>query len=255
MHTYAEQLRALAVDLNSAEAAGDDVPVAGVLAEVDKAVASFGRAWSGSNLGYHSCVYYENFKPPPAGAHFSSEWGFLGVFSGTTGQWKEYDREDVLTAIMAAAGSPDLTDAESKAQDARTLFAANRGEITCILSAYLRFNDDSYISDLLEKINGLQASTEADMLRFALHKFSGIQVMSRDSVAIGQGSCWHHMSRSWRKLVRCAIPSKRAGICPSTRLCRRITSNVWLSRELLPLDDKQGPACSSVTADRFNGVS
>ena len=36
------------------------------------------RGWSGSNLGYHATVYYENLEPKPSG--FSSEWGLMDAY-------------------------------------------------------------------------------------------------------------------------------------------------------------------------------
>ena len=37
------------------------------------------RAFSGSWLGYHAHVYYENLVPPPPGANFSQEWGLIDL--------------------------------------------------------------------------------------------------------------------------------------------------------------------------------
>jgi hypothetical protein len=62
----------------------------------DGAAKQFGRAWSGSWIGYQSRVYYADFAPPPPGAHFSSEWGFQDTFTQeSTGDWAEYDFDDV----------------------------------------------------------------------------------------------------------------------------------------------------------------
>jgi hypothetical protein len=45
---------------------------------IDAACEEIGRAWSGSNLDYHSTVYYAEFVRPPTGAHFSIEAGAHG---------------------------------------------------------------------------------------------------------------------------------------------------------------------------------
>ena len=45
------------------------------LDKLEKVANEVGKAWSGSWLGYHSRVYYEDLKEPPAGARFSQEWG------------------------------------------------------------------------------------------------------------------------------------------------------------------------------------
>ena len=46
------------------------------LAQVSQTAAEIAKAWSGSNMGYHSQVYYADLEVPPPGAHFDSEWGF-----------------------------------------------------------------------------------------------------------------------------------------------------------------------------------
>src|SRR5947207_11725268 len=72
-----------------------------------------GRAWSRSWIGYHANVYYEDLKPPPPGAHFSSEWGFYeAVYSGSAGEWHEFAPDDVIQHIRNQAEQPDISQAE-----------------------------------------------------------------------------------------------------------------------------------------------
>jgi hypothetical protein len=73
-------------DLRQAAAALEDVATEGEAPEIAGAISSltdictrFGNAWSGSWFGYHSRIYYRDFQPPPAGARFSSEWGFMSA--------------------------------------------------------------------------------------------------------------------------------------------------------------------------------
>ena len=40
-----------------------------------KSAKNAARAWSGSNIGYHAVVYYEDLQPTPPGVQFSGEWG------------------------------------------------------------------------------------------------------------------------------------------------------------------------------------
>src|SRR6187431_1427955 len=49
-------------------------------------------SFCGSWFGYHSRIYYKDFKIPPPGAHFSREWGFAydPILGGTKGEWMEY---------------------------------------------------------------------------------------------------------------------------------------------------------------------
>jgi hypothetical protein len=61
-----------------------------------------GKSASGSWLGYHAYVYYEDLAVPPPGAHFSQEWGLSGdswLGLGSTGNWLEFDPDQVRKAI------------------------------------------------------------------------------------------------------------------------------------------------------------
>src|SRR5665213_1859934 len=79
------------------------------LKSLEEAAEQVGRAWSQSNLGYQANVYYRDFKKPPPGAMFSREWGFLGAFQGTTGDWRRYQSEQVVEFIESLAGNQDLS--------------------------------------------------------------------------------------------------------------------------------------------------
>ena len=79
-------------------------------------------------MGYHARVYYNGFKTPPPGHHFSIEWGLNEDASdGTRGDWREYDPEVVSQHIIKQAGNPDLGSAKEVAvrglpfEDARYL--------------------------------------------------------------------------------------------------------------------------------------
>src|SRR6185312_6122022 len=81
------------------------------LSSLKEAATNIGRSFSGSWLGYHSCVYYNGFEPKPPGANFSQEWGLkdLSITSlGSRGDWREYSRETVIGQIYRLAGNPEI---------------------------------------------------------------------------------------------------------------------------------------------------
>ena len=80
------------------------------LSAIADAAAEFARSWSGSCIGYHSCIYYGEYEPVPAGAVFSREWGLMSVrFSNPTrGEWRERPYEEAVDAVLARAGKPDF---------------------------------------------------------------------------------------------------------------------------------------------------
>ena len=89
-----DELFALAHRLEEASrAAALDEANAG-LRGLDEVVSLAARAFSGSWLGYHARVYYKDLQSPPAGAHFSQEWGLNDMSYtslGSRGEWMEYD--------------------------------------------------------------------------------------------------------------------------------------------------------------------
>ena len=69
--TAHEELFQLIEPLTSAASAITREEISQPLSALREAVAEVGRAFSGSWLGYHSRVYYENFQTPPPGASIS----------------------------------------------------------------------------------------------------------------------------------------------------------------------------------------
>lgn len=151
----------------------------GTLRAEIEAVKPFVRAWSGSNIGFHSCVYYRDFQPPPSGARFSGEWGFLSRYNyGTAGDWCEYDRDDGVELIHRGAGSPNLgvvreasDELKGRVEDALTIAADEHAG-----DAYLR-----QLHDRAAKVRSALVN-EFNQAMLPLGQF-----ITRDSVALGQG--------------------------------------------------------------------
>ena len=68
---------------------------------LEDAAISIGKVWSGSYLGYHARIYYQDLQSPPPGAYLSPEWGLQSSWPvvGTTGEWVEYDPDEIKKAI------------------------------------------------------------------------------------------------------------------------------------------------------------
>jgi predicted nucleotide-binding protein len=153
-----------------------------------KAAENVGKAWSGSWLGYQSRVYYKDLKPPPAGAHFSSEWGFqeMGWVDGaTTGEWEEVSAERVETHIRRLAGNPDLDPVRNASIPVLTQFQDDKAEVISIITTELSQSPDSYLASLKEGVVKLHARSKIEILNIMLPKG---QIFSRDTLAVTQGS-------------------------------------------------------------------
>lgn len=181
-----EELFELAEGLKRASARATDEDVGKPLSDIEKAAREVGRSFSGSWQGYHSRVYYAEFSSPPAGAHFSQEWGLMSTFGsrGSYGDWNEYTSDDVKAHVRKLAGNPDLEAAHKAADTASEAFDAAKAEIISIIQSELEERDDGFLAGLKEEIEKLESLTVGEVVDRISPKG---QIMTRDTVVIGQG--------------------------------------------------------------------
>ncbi|WP_269516126.1 TIR domain-containing protein [Brevundimonas subvibrioides] len=176
---------------DKADALGDRAEAVGLAPQqLDslKAVAGdFGRSWSGSNLGYHSSVYFRDFKTPPPGAHFSTEWGLQRSWPspGSSGDWVEYGFDEVREAIKKRAAVSGLDEAAERLKPLRAEVEALQKDLISILTLTVsEHSQDAFLANLLVKANQTKVETYGEYGSKFLR--SG-RVISRDSLAVSQG--------------------------------------------------------------------
>ncbi|WED23094.1 nucleotide-binding protein [Vibrio sp. JC009] len=146
-----------------------------------------GQSWSGSWLGYHSRVYYNNFQVPPPGAAFSGEWGLKDIFSsslGSRGDWCEYDFNAVVDYILAKAGKPKTEKYFVLSEEASEKFDDIKSSVLSLVHSNFSLDDDKFLAGLVEKIEEQKIFTEAEYIQYL--RPSG-QIISRDMIAIEKG--------------------------------------------------------------------
>lgn len=181
----AQELRELAEQLDEHAREGDTPDVTGPLQRLDQVIAHIEKAWSGSNMGYQSRVYYPDFEAPPPGAHFDSEWGFLGTFHGTTGDWREYQFDYVVGYVYEQAGDPSLDPPADLATQAEVAWSNAQPEVVSILSAYLDEREDALIEGLKTEAEQVTSLTEAQAAQALVGQIG--TKMIRDHTAFSQG--------------------------------------------------------------------
>lgn len=146
------------------------------------------RSWSGSWLGYQSCVYYADFEPRPPGAVFSTQWGFSGpsVLSPTRGAWLEYPREEVVAEVLRRAGNPDLEDLDRIGNKVTSIFEECHEELLAIFNATLAEAADKRLQELHDEIAKLEPVISPEAL--ARDRAKGRHASS-DRRAIEGGVC------------------------------------------------------------------
>jgi len=183
-----EELFEMAKILEDAAEAGAAENISSPLNSLADAANEVKRSFSGSWLGYHSRVYYEGLTPIPAGANFSQEWGLqdMSLTSlGSRGNWEEYRFDEVSNHIRKIAGKPNLTEAKGAAKKAEKIFDKAKSEIISVLETEIANRPDAFLSKLRSDMENLQPLSKMDV---AEHWSPKGQIMTRDMVAMGQGS-------------------------------------------------------------------
>lgn len=155
------------------------------IARLEKVTNEVAKAWSGSSLGYHSNVYYEELKIPPSGAYFDAEWGFMNESPNRTrGNWKEFDPDEIQTAVYSRAGDPDMEMLRNFYTNAIDEFNDCKMNVLSILQVAMAKQSDDFLAELKDEINKLSSISKAEIAEQFLPS-SG--VYSRDSIAVNQG--------------------------------------------------------------------
>ena len=161
--------------------------IAGPLDALENAAKQIARSFSGSWLGYHSNVYYENLKAAPPGANFSREWGLMDVFGdyGSQGHWQKFDPEVVKGRIRAIAKNPDIGEAKDCAKKAAAQFDDAKSEIMSIIENELDGRPDIFLNRLKDELEKLEP---ASAFEIAQHWSPKGEFITRDTLAMGQGN-------------------------------------------------------------------
>ena len=187
MTNSSEELFSISARLASLEDQIERPEVSGPLSKLQDAASKIGKAWSGSSIGYHANVYYENLEQPPPGARFSQEWGLMDqtFIQETRGSWVEYNPDELKARIRSIAGNPDLGQARELEDRAHQLFEDAHAEIHSILTTELEVHDDPFLVRLNEEIESLELVSTSDIIKMA--RGGNAVIATRDQTALGQG--------------------------------------------------------------------
>ena len=159
--------------------------IVGPVSKLEDCAIKIGKSWGGSWIGYQSRVYFKDFTPPPAGAEFSQEWGFLPSPTGSRGDWILFEHDQVTNRIKSDAGEPDITKAEKLSKEGVELFDSVKYEVLSILESLINMNkSDNFIKKMNDEVDELKIFSSTDYISSV-----GPQGVfsSRDSLALSQG--------------------------------------------------------------------
>lgn len=179
---FIDELDQIATELATVAAEANDPALKQPANALGAAADDVGKAWSGSNIGYHARVYYKGYESPPPNEIFSREWGLM--FGGGESGWQVLTDEDTRTEILRRAGDVDLQPLRDKATSALDKFQDKKEAVSSILGTYLTTHADSYVEDLKEKVDN---TSVRGMRAYARANLPTGMIASRDSTAIDQG--------------------------------------------------------------------
>jgi hypothetical protein len=158
----------------------------GSLKALRKATDEAARAWSGSNLGYHAIVYYQDIQPTPPGVQFSPEWGLMDRWPTHQPDrgWREMDYQSVINEIVRRAGKPDIESISEELESIREAFISLKERAISLLSGSQGQNQDPFLTRKYRQIESLEITAPQDIGRSLIGKGAG---WSRDSTAVTQG--------------------------------------------------------------------
>lgn len=178
---YIDELEALGNELQQAADSFGSPDEQESMKRLNDAIHDAHSSWSGSNLGYHSRVYYRDLETPPANDMFSKEWGLM-MRSDTP--WTPYSEDEVRKMILKRFPEADLDKKVEKSDKVRSFTFEKKDDLSSILSNVLEVASDSYLENLAKTVQDTSAPSTTTFARQYIP--AGAQ-MSRDSTAIDQG--------------------------------------------------------------------
>ena len=131
---------------------------------IEKAANTIGKSWSGSWLGYHSRVYYDNFQPPPPEAIFDKFWG-LSQRDTIRGNWKKYAPEKVTKFISEQAGNPSVKSCIIDSKEAIEAFEETQQLTLSLVHANYDLKSNQFMANLVDKVESLEITTQHDFIK------------------------------------------------------------------------------------------
>jgi predicted nucleotide-binding protein len=180
---------------------------------------------------------------PPAGAHFSSEWGFRGLqtIRTTTGAWEEFNFDFVIEEIHRAAGNPDITDLSEKAEKLGREFSALKETIVSILTDAHSASPDPYIERMLREASEKDLWSES---QFESQFLPRGEYFSRDTLAISGGL---------RPAPHQVVLAQLAAITHPVDSCRKLSDIARQSASHLSRVQKRKTKSSAIGTNAFIG--
>lgn len=149
--------------------------------KIQKAVGLIHKSWSGSWIGYHAKLYFQNFETPPWNMTFDPEWG--GIY-GIPKTWREQTIESISAEIQSRSEGASLQKLECFAKRINDVLKPLHTDVCISLSPIhdrVEFERESVLLDEIEKLEW-----QISPSKFS-EQYKPSSVATRNSHAIYQG--------------------------------------------------------------------
>ena len=167
MPEFLEELSQIVQEMEDLNQNGHEVGLRKTLHELYKAAYEVGESWSKSWLGYHANVYYKDFLAPEAGAYFNKRWGLRNsrnTGARTSGDWIEYDPQQVIEEIDHRAGDPNMSPILSFKQRADDRIRITKRNILSIIDIAISQRNSPLLADIKDELSKLSTSAESEVV-------------------------------------------------------------------------------------------
>jgi hypothetical protein len=189
--------------------------------ELRDAVREVANSSSGSWVGWHSRMYYADFREPPVQDSWDTEWGGHHGFSNL---WQERSQDEVQAEVERRA-QLGLADLAAGADRVREICEPLQEDTLTVLSPILDLAGLEQERKLLDKIEDIDWIVSPANFMEAIRP---TQIMSRDTAALHQG-----MQAPLHLNVEVAIVSNTSTLSTSRdflrdaiRICRQVQTKL-----------------------------
>jgi hypothetical protein len=144
------------------------------------AAEAVGPSWSGSWLGHHANLYYNELRPPPPPHRFNMDWGTM---RGLSGPWLEIPFEGMVE-ILEKEAKIDLDSLFDEANQLRDEAKQIHNEFLVAISVIRGLEGYEAENKLIDEIEAMSWGLTAD--DFAKYQMPKSH-MTRDSRAVSEG--------------------------------------------------------------------
>jgi hypothetical protein len=148
--------------------------------QLREAARKIGESSSGSWVGWHSRMYYRDFREPPVAETWDTEWGGI---HGVSDAWKEKSLPEIQGAVEGLAATT-LADLAATADRVRETCQPIQQELLTVLTPICDLAGFQREAEMLGEMESIDWIVSPSNLVQAM---APQHMMSRDSVALHQG--------------------------------------------------------------------